>query len=290
MKRSLLLLGWLGVWAVGGALAGCAGGGKITAEDASAANAGSGLTTGPGQGRDTARGGRELTAAQQTVATAGDPAAPPDARRRAMAQIATSTAAGEAVYLEFYRAVLADPATDPTLASLCATALANHGRADDVSSILPLLGAAEAFTRWQAAVALQRLHHPDAVGPLMRTAADDDDADTRAAAARALGQYPRRDVFDTLVIALDDPDTGVSREAREALTRLTGQTAGEDPRAWLDLAAQRRSGGGSDAPPLFDPQPYTYLPYPPSRGWLGWVFFFLPPTQATPAVPTGMTP
>ena len=271
MKESLRLIGW----ALGGvawwAATGCAGSGQISARDAS-------LT------RDLPSDARSLSKAQQTVATAGDPAAPPDARRRAMARIATSTAAAEPVYLEFYRAVLADPDTDPTLASVCATALANHGPARDVAAILPLLESPESFTRWQAATALQRLHHPDAVGPLVARLADDQDPDTRAAAADALGQYPRRDVFDTLVIALDDPDTGVARAARQSLAQLTHAHVGDDPRAWLDLADERRDAGQ----PLFDPQPYTYTPYPPSRGWLGWVLFFLPPTQAQPVTPTGL--
>ena len=176
-----------------------------------------------------------------------------------MVRIATSTAAGEAVYLQFYRAVLADPATDGTVAAVCATALANHGQAQDVRWITPLLNRDEPFVRWQAATALQRLHHGDAVGPLIRTATGDEDADTRAAAARALGQYPRRDVFDTLVVALDDAASGVARAARESLTLLTGRDVGDDPRAWLDLAEAGSDAGGE----LFDPQRYTYTPYPP---------------------------
>ncbi len=252
-------------------LAGCSGSPRIGPGDAAAGS--------------TSASADSLTPAQRVVALAGDASANPDARRKALLRITESTAADAPVYLAFYRAILADPRTDPTVAAVCGAALANHGQPEDARHLTPLLtDSPEAFARWQAAMSLQRLHHSDAIGPLMQATGNDEDADVRAAAANALGQYARRDVFDTLVIALDDPDAGVAREARGVLAGLTGQDVGDDPRAWLDLADAARRGNATS---LFDLQPYTFTPYPPSRGTLGWVLFFLPPTQATPQTPRG---
>lgn len=225
----------------------------------------------------------KLTPAQQVVALAGDPQAPADLRRDALLTITNSTAAGEPVYLDFYRATLADPATDPTVATAAAAALALHGDPTDAQRITPLLDHEEDFARWQAATSLQRLHDPAAIPALIRVAADDRDADTRMAAAHALGQYPRRDVFDALVLALDDRDYGVSRTARESLTLLTGHDAGEDPRAWLDHA------NDNPATLFANPGAYTYLPYPPRRGLLGYILFWTKPA-AQPQPPIGYDP
>jgi HEAT repeat protein len=222
----------------------------------------------------------ELTPAQQVVALVGDPNAPADQRREALIQITRSTAAGEPVYLDFYRALLNDPGTDPTLAALAATALANFGRPEDVRQLTPLLDRPEAFLRWRAAAALRRLHHPDAVGPLMQRVNTDEDADVRLTSALALGQYPRRDVFDTLVTALDDRASGVARAARDSLVLLNSHDAGDDPRAWLDYAER--------ADPLFAPGRYTFSPYPPARGFPGFLLFWIEPTL-TPRTPTGYT-
>jgi hypothetical protein len=222
------------------------------------------------------------TPAQLIVALAGDPGANPDARRAAMLRIVESSAAGEAVYLDFYRATLTDDRTDATVAAVCALALAEHGEPEDVRYLTPLLERGEPFGRWQAAVALQRLHHPDAIDPLMRALRLDEDADVRAAAAVALGQYPRRPVYDTLITALDDPDSGVARAARQSLTLLTGHDGSDDPRDWLDHADDRSHA-------LFQPQPYTFRPYPPSRGLWGVVFFWLE-RDAQPQQPRGYEP
>ena len=239
----------------------------------------------PEPGRDAAAGtaaagGRELTPAQLVVATAADPLADPDARREALLTITNSTAAGEPVYLEFYRALLADASLDPTVATAALAALALHGQPQDAGLALPWLDSNEDFARWQSAVSLQRFHHPPAVPALIRKTTDDTDADVRMAAVTALGQYPRRDVFDALVIALDDRDYGVARAAREALQRLTDYDAGDDPRAWLDHA---------DANPatfLASPRNYTYHAYPGNPSLpLFWVW-----PDPVPQTPIGYAP
>ncbi|MEM6458136.1 MAG: HEAT repeat domain-containing protein [Planctomycetota bacterium] len=225
-----------------------------------------------------------LSDAERTVFLASDRNAPPDLRREALLRIATSTAAADPVYLDFYRATLADPAVDATVAAVAASALGRHGEPADTGRLTPLLQRDDAFLRWRAAAALQRLHNPQAIPALTRAANDDEDPDVRMTAAHALGQYPRRDVFDGLVTALDDRDFGVSRSARDSLILLTGHDAGDDPRAWLDYADDR---GRS----LFDAAgPYTYTPHPPRRTLLAeLLLFWLPPT-AEPQTPVGYTP
>lgn len=240
---------------------------KITAEDAGVAERIDGLTP-----------------AQVTVLTAGDPLAPADDRRKALIEIATSSAAGEAVYLNFYRATLADPTTDPTVVAVAAAALGNHGQPADTGRLTALLNRDDPFLRWQAGVALQRLHNAQAVNPLLAAATGDEDADVRMAAATALGQYPRRDVFDGLTTVLDDRDYGVSRAARQSLALITQHDAGDDPRDWRDYA---RANPGQ----LFDrPGTFTYTPYPPSRSLLSAILLFWDQPTAEPKLPTGYTP
>lgn len=260
---ALLLVLPLGVVA----LSGCGSGPQITAQDA-------GVT----------ERSDELTDAQRTVLTAGDPNAHPDARREALITIATSSAADEPVYVDFYRAMLADPTTDATVAAVAAAALGNHGLPEDTGRLTPLLTRDESFLRWQAAVSLQRLHNPQAIAPLITAATGDEDPDVRMAAATALGQYPRREVFDSLTTALDDRDYGVSRAARQTLSLITQHDAGDDPRSWRDYANQ-------NVGTLFNqPGPFTYTPYPPQRGLLSSIILFWQKPVAEPRFPTGYTP
>ncbi|MEM9882839.1 MAG: HEAT repeat domain-containing protein [Planctomycetota bacterium] len=225
-----------------------------------------------------------LGEAERTVFLASDPDAPPDLRREALLRIATSTAAAEPVYLEFYRATLAAPGVDATVAAVAASALGRHGEPADTGRLTPLLQRDDAFLRWRAAAALQRLHNRQAVPALVRAANDDEDADVRMTAAHALGQYRRRDAFDGLVAALDDRDFGVSRSARDSLILLTGQDAGDDPRAWNDVAGDRGRA-------LFDDAgPYTYTPHPPRRTLLAELLLFWRPPTAEPQTPVGYDP
>ncbi|MEM8737587.1 MAG: HEAT repeat domain-containing protein [Planctomycetota bacterium] len=223
-----------------------------------------------------------LTPAQITVLTAGDPNAPPDLRREALLSITNSSAAGDPVYLDFYRAILAEVDTDPTVAAAAAAALANYGEPADTGYLTPLLGRPSPFLRWQTATALQRLHNTQAIAPLLEAAISDDDPDVRAAAAYALGQYARRDVFDGLITVLDDRDYGVSRAARETLTLITNHDAGDDPRQWLAYANQNPRT-------LFDEaQPYTYESYP-RRNVFDLLQFWQKPTSE-PTPPAGYQP
>ena len=224
--------------------------------------------------------GNVLTEAQVIVALATDPESDPDLRRQALMKIARSTAASEPVYLDLFRAVLADPKLDTSVAPVLMNALAEHGEPADAASMLPWLDNPEAFTRWRAAVSLQRLHHPEVIPQLVRKIDEDEDADVRMAAAAALGQYPRRDVFDALVRALDDRNFGVVHAARDALKLLTGHDAGDDPREWTRYARDRPEAL------LATPQSYTYQPDSASPHWL--LFWSQP--EVSPQTPKGYSP
>ncbi|MEM1108057.1 MAG: HEAT repeat domain-containing protein [Planctomycetota bacterium] len=233
---------------------------------------------------EAADGQEPLTEAQATVLIASDPEADPDLRRQALITIATSTVADLPVYLDFYRATLADVSIDPTVAAVAAAALGNHGEPADSGRLTPLLTRDEPFLRWQAAVALQRLHNPQAISPLITAATGDDDTDVRIAAATALGQYPGPEAYRGLTLALDDRAYGVSRAAREALKLMTQHDAGDDPRAWRQYALD-------NADRLFNqPGPFTYTPYPPDRGLLLSILLFWDRPEADPVFPTGYEP
>ncbi len=168
-----------------------------------------------------------------------------DKRRKAINMLANAPWGGEAPYLRTYRLLVNDP--DPTVRAASLRALGNHGGIEDVPAITPYLADKTSFVRWEAAMALQRIHHTSAVDPLIK-ALQDEEPDVRQAAANALGQYPQTSVFQALVGALIDDDYAVAEEAAHSLHLLTGQNFGHDGAAWLawgnnnkDLFAQQQT-------------------------------------------------
>ncbi len=206
----------------------------------------------------------------------------PDRRRRAIALLGSAQWGGQPQYLAVYRLILTDPA--PTVRAACAAALGRHGNADDALLVANELGGDEAFLRWEAAKALRQLHNPLVVPRLIATLQTDDDPDTRMAAAEALGQYPRRDVFDALVSALTNAEYGVAHAARRSLTTLTGNDAGPEPADW-NAWASRRSGPQE----IFaNAQPYTYRRYVDPPGLLDRAKFWRDPDADAQQRPAGI--
>jgi len=181
-----------------------------------------------------------------------------DRRRRAVALINASPFGDEDPYLRMYRLLMDD--RDATVRASVAAALGKHGEPEDAQRLIRLLNDRDGFVRWQAARSLQKIHSPAAIDPLIEVATNDTDADARAAAAYALGQFDDPDAFDALVSALLDSDYGVASNARLSLSTMTGTDAGDDPADWLAWAEDRRGA-------LFvNRRPYGYRPYaaPPS--------------------------
>ncbi len=203
-----------------------------------------------------------------------------DKRRRSVALISASHFGHEEPYVRMYRLLIDDQ--DPTVRAACAHALGIHGTTQDAALLTPLLNDPTGFVRWETAKALQKIHHGDAVGPLIRAVGDDEDADVRLSAAAALGQYPKKPVFNALVGALSDHNFGVVQTAAVSLSLLTGQDLGTDGGDWLDWADDHRSD-------LFAQQRrYTYMPYQKPPGKFQKFKFWDEPTQAYPQPPVGL--
>jgi len=204
----------------------------------------------------------------------------PDLRRRSIALLSSSHFGHEEPYVRMYRLLIDD--LDPTVRAACAHALGLHGTTQDAPTLTALLKDDTGFVRWEAAKALQKIHHPDAVGPLMQAMANDLDNDVRMAAAAALGQYPTRPVFNALVGALADHNFGVIQTAAHSLSLLTGQELGTDGGPWLDFASANTST-------LFAGQrQYTYTPYQAPPGKLSKIKFWEEQEVAQPQQPVGL--
>jgi HEAT repeats len=203
-----------------------------------------------------------------------------DLRRRSIALLSSSHFGHEEPYVRMYRLLIDDQ--DPTVRAACAHALGIHGTTDDAPTLIALLKDDTNFVRWEAAKGLQKIHHADAIRPLMDMLADDPDSDARLAAAQALGQYPTRPVFNALVGALTDRNFGVVQSSAVSLSLLTGQDLGTDGGFWLDFAADHPTG-------LFQNQRrYTYMPYQEPPGKLDKIKFWDKPVTVSPQTPVGL--
>lgn len=204
----------------------------------------------------------------------------PDKRRQSVALISAAPFGGEEPYVKMYRLLLDDP--DASVRAACIKALGLHGRPEDVPRIMAYLSDRHAFVRWEAAQALQKLHHPIAVTALLRALREDEDPDVRQAAAEALGQYAEPRVFEALVGALDDPDFGVAQAARKSLVTLCGYDFGIDASLWLIWARQHSRD-------LFaNQQVYLWQPFVRPRSWLDRLMFWKPYEPPAPRLPTGL--
>jgi HEAT repeat protein len=225
-----------------------------------------------------------------------------DNRRRAIALFSQAEYGGEEVYVDgVYRLHLTDE--DATVVAAALAALGRHGSPGDGAAIARLLTHDEPIVRWEAARALQRIHHPPAASALVRATRyprvetltpaqiaqrisqgqvqpdGEEDPDVRQAAALALGQYRQPMVVDALIAALQDPSYSVVHAAMQSLQTLTGQSLGDDPVTWQAWVAQNPRQ-------LFaDGGRYTYQPWVKPPGLLNRLAFWqdeVPTPEATP--------
>ena len=203
-----------------------------------------------------------------------------DKRRNGIALLSAARFGGEAAYLRMYRLLIDDP--DATVRAACIKALGDHGELEDVPRIIPRLRDEAPFVRWEAAKALQKIHHTDAIVPLMDATIKDEDDDVRMAAAYALGQYPERRVFDVLVGALDDPNYAVSAAARQSLQTMTGQSLSLNAADWIRFADDAKGN-------LFAAQKqYVWQPYEPPEKWTDTIQFWKTREIPSPRPPRGL--
>ncbi|MFG0248690.1 MAG: HEAT repeat domain-containing protein [Phycisphaeraceae bacterium JB051] len=205
----------------------------------------------------------------------------PDIRRRALNNLSASPFGGEGPYVRLYRLLIDDP--DPTVRAAAVKALGLHGEVKDVPLITIRLGDPADMVRWEASKALQKIHNPEAIKPLINAMNKDTDADVRMACADALGQYATPEVYGALVAALDDERYGVALAASESLSTITGQELGDQASAWIEY---RESNGTN----LFANQKtYMWQPYTPPRGFISKLQFWKKAQEAKPAqTPVGM--
>ena len=216
----------------------------------------------------------------QIARQATHPATDPHKRRRAIALLSGAPWGGQAPYLRLYRIYLDYP--DPTVRAACLRALGRHGEVEDVPRIVKALHHEQAFVRWEAAVALQKIHNRVAITPLIGAVARDEDVDVRIAAVTALGQYARSDVFDALVGALSDRNYGVVHEAEQSLGTLTGQDYGQAPGKWLAWA------GKNPGQVFAGHRPYVWQPFDKPQSLLDKAKFWEKRQPKQPRSPTGL--
>lgn len=203
-----------------------------------------------------------------------------DNRYRGTILLGMENFGGEDLYMALFADNSDDP--DPNVRTAAVRALGNHGRPEHVPVILARLEDESHTVRAEAARALQRVHNPIAVEPLLLAVEveSEPDSDVRAESAHALGQYAQRGVIDGLIGALADPSLLVNRQALASLTTLTGQDFGTDRRAWLDWQA-------SEADPFAGRRQYVFPVFHRERRFYEFLPFLPQPANEAGASPAG---
>jgi hypothetical protein len=158
----------------------------------------------------------------------------PNNRYRGTMYLATQPWGGGPEYMQLY--VDATQDTDAGVRAAGVRGLALHGDGSHVPLLIEALTDVDSIVRLDAARALQRIHEPSAVAPLLaaiRIEREDNEL-IRAESAHALGQYAERRVIDALIASFEDPSLGVNESARLSLRTLTGQDFGYDVRGWVE--------------------------------------------------------
>ena len=207
----------------------------------------------------------------------------PDNRRRGTLLIANSPFGGADPYLKVYRD-MAIHERDPLAKAAALSALGRHGLPNDAPVIAASLDDENRQVRWAAAQALQRIHNVAVTGDLLEVLRKDEEyADTRIAAAVALGQYPQDRVFQGLISALDERELALNFAAQGSLLVLTGQDFGLEPSAWLGWY-------NNTAEPFAGRQEYLYPTYQRDETWMERLAFWSTTTYEQPAPPAGLRP
>ncbi|MEE9130457.1 MAG: HEAT repeat domain-containing protein [Phycisphaerales bacterium] len=207
----------------------------------------------------------------------------PDNRRRGTLLIANSPFGGADPYVNIYRD-MAIRERDPLAKAAALAALGRHGVPDDAIVIAASLDDENPQVKWAAAQALQRIHNVAVVADLLDVLRrDEEQTDTRIAAAVAVGQYPQDRVFQGLVGALDDRELALNLAAVTSLQTLTGEDFGLEARAWLVWY--------NNAPePFAGQREYLYPTYQRDTTWLERLAFWSSKTFEQPAPPAGLRP
>ncbi len=204
----------------------------------------------------------------------------PDRRRIGTVLISNAPFGGAEIHLNAYRDKVRHE-HNPLALAAALTALGRHGQTDDAVLIAGLLDHENVQVRWEAAKALQRIHNPVAVPPLLKTLAKDDEhSDVRVAAATALGQYPEDRVFHGLISALDKRELAINLAAQKSLITLTSQSFGLNRTDWYQWYQVAQD-------PFADRKEYLYPTYQRDETWIERLTFWSTPSFEKPAPPVG---
>ncbi len=204
-----------------------------------------------------------------------------DNRFRGTMLLANAPWGGEEIYLRMYEDYADDE--NPNVRAAAIRALGNHGDPSHVELIVPSLQHDDPLVRLEATQALQRLHNPIAIEPLLARLDPDieGDVDIRADAAHALGQYASRVVVQRLIAAIDDRSLSVNHNALLSLRTLTGEDFGLNRARWqVWLTSSRTPFAGQTA--------YIYPVFYRDKRWIEYIPFFPPPPNEEPRSPVGM--
>lgn len=205
----------------------------------------------------------------------------PDRRRRGTVLISNSPFGGGDKYLTYYRDMVRNE-RNPLALAAALTALGRHGQTDDAVLIAALLEHENIQARWEAAKALQRIHNPLVVPPLLKILAKDDEhSDARVAAAIALGQYPEDRVFQGLISALNVRELAINRAAHQSLNTLTDQSFGLNVSEWYQWYASTQD-------PFADQKQFLFPTYQRDETWIERLTFWSNPSFENPAPPVGL--
>lgn len=204
-----------------------------------------------------------------------------DDRYQGLLTLSNASFGGEPPYLALYRDSVDD--ADPGVRSVAIRALGLHGDPEDVPVMVEALADGSSLVRETAARALQKVHNPVAIEPLIERVKirNEIEANVRAQAAHALGQYRTPLVLQELIGALDDPSLSVNHHTLNALETLTGQNLGLDRVAWLEWVDQTPD-------PFAAGRMYTYPGFSRPRHPVEWLPFVPPPPNVPDAPPVGL--
>ncbi|MEQ9207576.1 MAG: HEAT repeat domain-containing protein [Phycisphaerales bacterium] len=204
-------------------------------------------------------------------------------RYRGTTMLASAPFGGDPIYLELYIDGTDDP--DPGVRATCIRALGRHGDPAHASYLIEALSDTDRKVRIAAARALQRVHTNDAVPALIKVVNEENepDADVRASAADALGQYRQPYVVQALIAALRDSRLVVNNRVHHSLNIMTGQDFGVDHAAW-----QKWYTSTND---LFAAgQVYTYPVFNRKKKIVEYLPFMGTPPNETTSTPVGLNP
>lgn len=209
----------------------------------------------------------------------------PDRRYRGTVRLANELADPDPALVAIFRTNLND--REPSIRAAAARGLAIHGVAADGTLLARALDDDVAIVRRAAAVALQRIHHPPAVGRMLQLIdpLQEPEQTIRVEAALALGQYPQTPVVLGLVASLrsdNEQSLAVHRAVVRSLELLTGQNFGLDFIAWQRWIDDSRQW-------FADGQTYTYPVYSRSRRWFEYFPWMPMPPNETTSSPIGLT-